>query len=98
MDRRIFVASLTAVIGLPRFAVAQRELRGGGTVITVSDGNLVLPRGFIFDPMPQEQLAEVLAPFDLAEDTLTPECNLTMLRRGERTVLFDAGAGPDFQP
>jgi hypothetical protein len=33
-----------------------------------------------------------------ADRQLTPPCNVTLLRDGTNTVLFDVGAGPDFQP
>ncbi|CTQ31360.1 MBL fold metallo-hydrolase [Jannaschia rubra] len=97
IDRRTFIASSLAGVALPYFALAQIELADGQSLITVSDGNLVLPRGFIFDPMPKDELASVVAPFDLGEE-LTPECNLALVQGGGRTILFDAGAGPDFQP
>lgn len=98
MDRRNFIATTLAGLGVPRFAIAQTAPMDGATLTTVSDGNLVLPRDFIFAPMPEDDLGRVLAPFDLGTGALTPECNLTLLRHGDRTVLFDAGSGPDFQP
>ncbi len=97
IDRRTFVATSLAGLTLPQFAVSQVQLADDLSLMTVSDGNLVLPFGFLFDPMPKEELGAVIAPFDLG-DELTPECNLTLLRSGDRTILFDAGAGPDFQP
>jgi glyoxylase-like metal-dependent hydrolase (beta-lactamase superfamily II) len=48
--------------------------------------------------MPQGELADVLAPYKLGPDRLSPECNLALYRNGSSVVLFDAGAGPDFQP
>ena len=83
--------------GLPFRAMAEMQL-GGGTLTTLSDGNLVLPAGFIFEPMPADELAPIRAAFGLEGDQLTPECNLALWRDGERTVLFDVGSGPDFQP
>lgn len=65
---------------------------------TLSDGSLTLPGDFIFGPMPQEELAQVLETFGQSRDTLTPECNLTLLRHEDRVVLFDVGSGPDFAP
>ncbi|MFO6464314.1 MBL fold metallo-hydrolase [Jannaschia sp. KMU-145] len=98
MLRRAFLATTAAALALPRFAIAETVLAGGATLTTVSDGSLVLPGSFVFEPMPEDELAAVLAEFDVGTEQLTPECNLALLRDGDRTVLFDAGAGPDFQP
>lgn len=71
---------------------------GTGTLTTVSDGHLTLPAGFIFDPMPQEQLQPLIQEFGLSSERLTPECNLALYQNGDRKVLFDVGSGPDFMP
>jgi len=34
--------------------------------------------------------------YDLSGDSLTPDCNVTLIRDGERTILIDVGAGPEF--
>lgn len=82
---------------LPTFSSAQIDL-GTASLTTVSDGSLVLPAEFIFEPMPKDELAAIRAEFDLAADRLTPECNLALYRDGTNTVLFDVGSGPDFMP
>ncbi|WP_050927553.1 MBL fold metallo-hydrolase [Aestuariivita boseongensis] len=82
---------------IPSKVLAELDL-GGATLTTVSDGSLVLPGSFIFDPMPKDELAEVLSPYDVSMDRLTPECNLALYRDGTNTVLFDVGSGPDFMP
>lgn len=64
----------------------------------VSDGSLTLPGSFIFDPMPKDELGAVLEKFGQSSETLTPPCNVTLMRHGDRTVLFDVGSGPDFAP
>jgi glyoxylase-like metal-dependent hydrolase (beta-lactamase superfamily II) len=64
----------------------------------VSDGALLLPGSFIFDTMPQDELLPLLAHLGQSAETLTPPCNVTLLRRGDRTVLFDIGSGPGFSP
>lgn len=71
---------------------------GASTITSVSDGELVLPGSFLFGGLPQEELAAVLGEHGLTPDQLTPPCNLTLLRDGERVVLFDAGSGPGFMP
>ncbi|WP_116133867.1 MBL fold metallo-hydrolase [Tropicimonas sp. IMCC34043] len=97
--RRMLQASLAGAFLplVPRWARAEIAL-GDMRIDTLSDGHLVLPPDFIFGPMPQQALPAVLAPFHISLDTpLLPDCNLTLLRRGEDVVLFDAGAGLTFQ-
>lgn len=71
---------------------------GGVRIDTLSDGNLVLPASFALGDIPQAEAAPVLAQLGLGVEEFTPPCNLTLLRDGERTVLFDAGSGPNFMP
>lgn len=100
LTRRKFVAGAAALplAGvLPRLSVAEMAI-GSGQLTTVSDGSLMLPGSFIFEPMPKDELAPILNDYELSADQLTPECNLTLYRYGTNTVLFDAGSGPDFMP
>ncbi|MFG6563488.1 MBL fold metallo-hydrolase [Sulfitobacter sp. 1A13421] len=101
INRRMVLAGMGAAAlaqtPLRAFAMTSAQI-GGYEFISVSDGNLVLPRSFFFEGLPQDALAEALAPFDLPQDQLEPPCNLTLLRNGERVILFDAGAGPAFMP
>lgn len=100
MDRRDFLCgagALAATKAAPAFATAEVKL-AEAVLTTVSDGTLVLPGEMIFDAMPQDELAPILSDFGLSRERLEPECNVTLLRDGPRTVVFDAGAGPDFMP
>lgn len=82
----------------PRSGWAATELKLGTTQIhSLSDGHLVLPPDFIFAPMPKDELAPILSEYGLGNGPLTPSCNVTLMRDGERTVLFDTGSGPAFQ-
>ena len=87
----------TALGIIPSIAPAQIKI-GDMRLDVVSDGSLTLPGEFIFDPMPKDALAPILAKYDLSREVLTPPCNVTLLRQGDRTVLFDVGSGPDFAP
>lgn len=97
MINRTSLAALS--LALPRTVWAQTTLEMGGiTLDTLSDGNLVLPKSFTLGETPPEGAEAILADYGLTGDTLTPECNLTLLRGDDRTILFDVGAGPDFMP
>lgn len=102
MHRRFFLqstiaAGLAAQGLLPRRAFARTSLeQGGARLDMVSDGNLVLPGDSTLEALPAEFLAELRSRYDLSADQMTPPCNHTLLRDGQRTVLFDVGAGSDF--
>ncbi|MDP5085605.1 MAG: MBL fold metallo-hydrolase [Yoonia sp.] len=84
---------------LPARIWAQTTLQMGGvTLDTLSDGNLVLPKSFSLGDTPPQGADEILARYGLTGDTLEPDCNVTLLRSGDRTVLFDVGAGQEFMP
>jgi glyoxylase-like metal-dependent hydrolase (beta-lactamase superfamily II) len=98
--RQLLTATATAAAALaPRRLWAASTLTLGSIQIdTLSDGNLVLPGDFILGGMPQAEMQAIVAKYGLPTDQLTPPCNVTLLRDGTNTVLFDVGSGPDFQP
>lgn len=71
---------------------------GGREVLTASDGHLVLPGDFVFDGLPEAELADILERHGVPRDQVEPPCNVTVLRGDGRVVLFDAGSGPAFMP
>lgn len=102
LSRRQFMTATTAALALtarpaPLWAGSNLTL-GGLQVDTLSDGNLTLPGDFILGGMPQDEMAAIVSKYGLPTDQLTPPCNVTLLRDGTNTVLFDVGAGGDFQP
>lgn len=102
-SRREFLATgaaLTscAALGLTAGAARSQITIGDARIDVVSDGSLTLPGSFIFDTMPQDELLPILERYGQSADTLTPPCNVTLLRHGQRTILFDVGSGPDFAP
>jgi glyoxylase-like metal-dependent hydrolase (beta-lactamase superfamily II) len=101
ITRRALFASAAVSLALPlaaRKVWASSSLDLGGMRLqTLSDGHLTLPGDFILGGMPQEEMAEIVARHGLPTDVLSPPCNVTLLRDGDSTVLFDVGAGPDFQ-
>ncbi len=102
LTRRHFLTTATAAMALP---LTPKRLWAGATLTlgsvqidTLSDGNLTLPGDFILGGMPQDEMAAIITKYGLPTDQLTPPCNVTLLRDGTNTVLFDVGAGGDFQP
>ncbi|MDO9638037.1 MAG: MBL fold metallo-hydrolase [Pseudotabrizicola sp.] len=102
LTRRHILTSAAASLALP---FAPRTLWAASTLTmgqmqidTLSDGHLVLPGDFILGGMPQAEMAQIITSYGLPTDQLTPPCNVTLMRDGTNTVLFDVGAGPDFQP
>ena len=100
--RSLLATSGAALVSttLPRrgWTETRLQLAGGVEILTLSDGNLTLPADFIFGPMPKDELATILARFDMDPSApLTPPCNITLLRHGDTLALFDAGSGTGFQ-
>ena len=101
ITRRKVVSGIGAApfLAMPALAVARTQIEMGDMrVISVSDGNLVLPGAFFFDGLPQGEVLEILARHDITPDRLLPPCNVTVLQQADRTVVFDAGAGAGFMP
>lgn len=86
--------------GIARAATSDRTLIlpfGEGELRSLRDGNLTLPVSFIVpDSVDASERDDFLASHQLGPDTLTPDCNLTLWKTPERTILFDAGAGTQF--
>ena len=96
--RTLLSAALLAPLA-PRAVWSASTLTLGPVQIdTLSDGHLVLPGDFILGGMPQDEMQAIVARYGLPTDRLEPPCNVTLLRDGTNTVLFDVGSGPDFQP
>jgi len=80
-------------------ALAEASLTVGDHEITVfSDGHLTLPMNFVLPNQSRDEISDLLTPHGLATDALRPDCNVTLMRSGDRLVLFDVGAGANFQP
>lgn len=102
ITRRHFITTAGAALGaaaLPGRVWSGTTIEAGGIRIdTLSDGNLVLPASFVIGDLPMEEVEPILDRHGLGTDEFTPPCNVTLLRDGERTVLFDVGAGANFMP
>lgn len=104
-SRRDVLKATLAVAGIgvsglfPRPASAVGSLKLGASDVTIiSDGNLMLPLSFAFPDVPHDELIASLKAEGQPTDALLPDCNITVLRRGDRVVMFDVGSGPNFMP
>ena len=85
--------------GLPSLAQAKQIASADGIeVLSVSDGNLRLPLSFIFPDVPEAELKALLDGNLVDGEFVEPGLNLTLMKNGDRTVLFDVGSGPNFMP
>ncbi|GHE04156.1 metallo-beta-lactamase [Defluviimonas sp. 20V17] len=95
--RQMLGACAAATLARPVWAGVTLEM-GQVKIETLSDGHLVLPRAFMLGDAPQPEADEILLLQGVEGQSFTPPCNLTLLRDGTNTILFDAGSGPGFQP
>ena len=80
-------------------AWAQSSIGIGDVKIDVlSDGNLRLPIAFTLADVDEGELKEYFTKHNLPMEFIEPACNLSLVRDGERTILFDVGSGANFQP
>jgi len=70
---------------------------GDYLITIVSDGELSLPTATLAANVPEATLRSYLKSIRQAGDTQRGHLNLTLIDTGERVILVDAGAGPDFQ-
>jgi glyoxylase-like metal-dependent hydrolase (beta-lactamase superfamily II) len=100
LTRRRILTTVAAALAAPmaprRVWAASTISLGNLQIDTLSDGNLVLPGDFVTAGLPEPEATDILKKYGLPLDQFTPPCNVTLLRDGTNTVLFDVGAGPDF--
>lgn len=102
LTRRTLLQTGMAAAAAAMLPVALRpanSLEIGDAVLTgVSDGNLVLPLSFSYPDAPQDELVALLKANGLPTDSLMPDCNVPILKSGDRLIMFDVGSGPNFMP
>lgn len=92
-------AAFAAIGAIARPARAIGRLAAGDAELTVvSDGYMELPLGFAMPDAPAEALKQLLSQAGQPTDRLVNDCNVTILRRGDRIAVFDVGAGGRFLP
>ena len=91
-------SALPASVGFsPVWAKSALEM-GEVKIDVLSDGKLQLPLNFVVPDAPKEELAALLKRNNLPTNSYTPDCNLTLVRDGKNTILFDVGSGGNFMP
>ena len=104
MNRREWLATSAFValqgVGVMKAvrASTQHQLQHGEMSVSVlSDGHLSIPASMVLPGTSSDH--DVSAQL-LSDETdpawYTPDCNITLVKTGERTILFDVGAGPYF--
>ncbi len=74
------------------------RLKVGEYLVTmVSDGQLGLPATALAANVPEPTLRSYLRSLRLGADIQRAHLNLSLIDTGDRVILVDAGAGPDFQ-
>jgi glyoxylase-like metal-dependent hydrolase (beta-lactamase superfamily II) len=71
---------------------------GAMNIDVLSDGHLVQPVSFLLSDAPADEVKSLFAKYNLPTDVMQPSCNLTLVREGDKTILFDVGSGPNFMP
>ena len=89
--------ALGSTFGLPAWSSSTLEM-GSLKLDVLSDGNLRLPINFLLPDVPKEEVESYFKSRKLSLDALEPACNLTLVRDGKRTIIFDVGSGPNFMP
>lgn len=83
---------------LQKSALAASFGVGDGEISVISDGMLTLPLSFVLPDTPEAEIEALFKANGMSMDSLTPDCNVTLLRKGERLILFDVGSGSNFMP
>lgn len=105
INRRTILKSGAALAGagmlssIPTQIFAATSLQLGNFQIDVlSDGYLSIPRDLSYPSIDPSERDAFLSKRLAAIDALEPSCNLTLVRDGERNIIFDAGSGANFMP
>ncbi len=100
-DRRSFLKTMsTLTVGstFGSWAKATEYSLGSANVICLSDGMMQLPFSNLLAEAENPEKQRFLETHNIDTEQHSSPLNLTLLRDGENTVLFDIGAGSNFLP
>lgn len=99
-NRREFLGATAVVAAMA--CPTTRAIAAAGTtaenlgIKSLSDGSLSFPVSFYLPDVSPDDSGSLLRANGLATDNMTPDCNLTLFRNGDRLILFDTGSGSRF--
>jgi len=93
--QRVPAGLVAATLPLPVWSATTMSL-GSMQIDVLSDGNLVLPGSTNVDDLHADELSKIMQKYDISSEQRTPDCNVTLIRDGERVILIDVGSGPEF--
>jgi glyoxylase-like metal-dependent hydrolase (beta-lactamase superfamily II) len=77
-------------------AAAPHRLKlGAFEIIVLSDGHLTVATRFLARGASE---AEIMSAAEVGTATISPPCNVTLVRTATDSILIDVGAGPHFMP
>ena len=82
---------------VPALGLGEKKL-GASQIQTLSDGHMVLPMEAMYPGVATDMRDAFMTGHGLPTDRLEPPCTLTLLRSGDRVILFDVGGGTGFMP
>jgi glyoxylase-like metal-dependent hydrolase (beta-lactamase superfamily II) len=94
--RTVLALGAATVIPNGTLSAAPHRLKLGEFDITVlSDGHLTVPTRFLARNASE---AEIASSIGVGAATVTPPCNVTLVRTPKEAILIDVGSGPHYMP
>jgi len=101
LNRRALLKSAAAIAvggSLPTWARATQSKLGSASVLTLSDGEMQMPLSRLLAEADTTDAQSFIQEHAMNAKSHGAPLNLTLLRDGERNVLFDVGSGNNFLP
>src|SRR5262245_62866858 len=98
LNRRALLVGLGAAALCPTSVLAAPPHRlklGEFDIAIFSDGHLTVPTRFLARNANEAEIASVIG---VDTSTVTPPCNVTLVRTATETILIDVGSGPHYMP
>lgn len=101
--RRMMQLGTLGAIGLfgflPSIAQSKTLVKSDNfELLSISDGHLSLPINFLFPNVPADQVVEMLGGDVHDSKTVKSGLNVSVMKSGNRVILFDVGSGTNFFP